>query len=105
MRKMKLTPLGKLVALVLVLTLAGLITAAAAGATRPHDQEWRCVTTGSGDSLWALARGAPGDVRNTVARIVRENELKSTALQPGQLVLIPLEAPIAKTGGHPSQCA
>jgi hypothetical protein len=43
-----------------------------------------------GDTLWSIAaHHYPGDPRDGVWRLQRENELGSAALQPGQVIVIP----------------
>ncbi len=47
----------------------------------------------SGDTLWAIAQGftsSGDDVRESVALIRELNELESSALHPGQILMIPV---------------
>jgi hypothetical protein len=56
MRNTRLTPLGRLVALVCAISRGAVVGAAGAAATRPHEQEWRCVAVQPGDTLWGLTK-------------------------------------------------
>lgn len=48
------------------------------------------ITVGSGDTLWSIAGAvAGGDVRETVAQIVSLNGLAGSAIQPGQVLVLP----------------
>ena len=89
MNTMKLTPLGKLVALILVLTLGAIAGAAGASATRPHAREWRCASVRPGETLWQLAKASSDDdPREVVDRIVGHNGLEGV-LQPGRTLWVP----------------
>lgn len=94
----RLTPLGRLLALVLILTIGAIAGAAGATATRPHAQAWRCISVRPGDTLWSLAgRNPAADRRETVYRIVEHNRLVG-AVQAGTAVWIPNEGDL---GGLP----
>jgi len=92
MNRTRLTPLGRLVAMVMLLTFGAVAGAAGAAATRPHAREWRCVQVRPGDTLWALADGASEDPRATVHRIMTHNELAGAQIRPGMAVWVPVEA-------------
>ena len=100
----RLTPLGRLTSLVVGLTLLGVAGAAGAAATRPHDQEWRCVVVRPGDTLWDLAASADGDVRSTVIEVAEHNRLSSAAIQPGVGLWLPAEAVDASEAADSSAC-
>ena len=92
MYKTKLTPLGRLLAFVVILTFGAIAGAAGAAATKPHAQAWRCVTVRPGDTLWNLAgRNPAADRRETIYRIVEHNRLGSQALAPGTAIWFPNE--------------
>lgn len=91
----KLTPLGRLLVFVLILTIGAIAGAAGAAATRPHAQAWRCISVRPGDTLWTLAgRNPAGDRRETVHRIVEHNHLAG-ALQTGSSIWIPNEGDLS----------
>ena len=89
---------------VLVLLLAGLLLAAislggadtqAAGvASEGQSAPVQTVTVQPGESLWSVAqRIAPdNDPREVVAQIRRLNDLESSSLQVGQLLVLPSRA-------------
>ena len=88
--KTHLTPLGKLVALVVALSLSAVAGATAATAVRPHAREWRCHLVRPGDTIWNLASEvAEGDVREAVYRIVEHNDLGGAPIQPGTGIWVP----------------
>jgi hypothetical protein len=88
----KPTPLGRLSAFVLILTIGAFAGAAGAAATRPHAQAWRCIAVRPGDTLWTMSgRNPAADRRETVHRIVEHNRLGTQALQAGTSVWIPNE--------------
>jgi hypothetical protein len=88
----KLTPVGRLLIFVLILTLGAIAGAAGAAATRPHAQAWRCITVRPGETLWSLAaRSGADDHRGAVQKIVDENGLQGRALQAGSAVWVPNE--------------
>jgi hypothetical protein len=87
----RLTPLGRLLALVCVLLLGAIAGAAGAAATRPHAQAWRCISVRPGETLWSIAEGNPApDRRETIQRIMDENGL-DTPPQAGQAIWVPNE--------------
>jgi hypothetical protein len=86
-----LTPLGKLLALVFVLSLGAIAGAAGVGAARPHAQAWRCISVRPGETLWSIAEGNPApDRRETVQRILDHNGL-ATPPMAGQSIWVPNE--------------
>ena len=90
-RNTHLTPLGKLLALIFVLSLGAIAGAAGAGATRPHAQAWRCISVRPGETLWAISGHNPApDRRETIQRIMDENRLVSPP-QAGQAIWVPNE--------------
>ena len=92
MNRTKLTPLGRLLIFVLILTIGAIAGAAGAAATKPHAQAWRCIAVRPGDTLWSLAgRNPAADRRQTVHRIVEHNLLGAQSLQVGRSVWIPNE--------------
>lgn len=91
MHRTKLTPLGRLLALVLILTLGAIAGAAGAAATRPHAQAWRCVSVRPGETLWSIAEGNPApDRREVIYRILEHNGLQ-TPPQAGTAIWVPNE--------------
>ncbi len=89
--KTHLTPLGRLLALVFVLTLGAIAGAAGVGAARPHAQAWRCISVRPGETLWSIAEGNPApDRRETIQRILDHNALQ-TMPQAGQSIWVPNE--------------
>jgi hypothetical protein len=92
MNRMKLTPLGRLLIFVLILTIGAIAGAAGAAATKPHAQAWRCIAVRPGDTLWTLAgRNPAADRRETVHRIVEHNLVGNETLAAGSSVWIPNE--------------
>lgn len=86
-----LTPLGRLLALVFVLTLGAIAGAAGAAATRPHAQAWRCISVRPGETLWSISAGNPApDRRETIQRILDENRLSGPP-QAGEAIWVPNE--------------
>jgi nucleoid-associated protein YgaU len=81
---------GRVVALVMA-TLMGIgLVATVVGADAPLEVETHSVR--AGDTLWAIAANrtpAGGDVRATVAEIVRHNELSGADLRVGQVLELP----------------
>ncbi|HVL81258.1 MAG TPA: LysM peptidoglycan-binding domain-containing protein [Actinomycetota bacterium] len=101
---MKLTPLGKLVGMVVGLVILGFVGAAGAAATRPHEQEWRCVQVAAGDTLWELASGSGSDVRAEMHRIARTNGLRDASIQPGQHIWVPADGRAAGRAVQSEAC-
>ena len=88
----KVTPIGRLLIFVLILSLGAIAGAAGAAATRPHAQAWRCITVRPGETLWSLAaRSGAQDHREAVQKIVDENGLEGQALQSGSSIWVPNE--------------
>lgn len=99
MSKTRLTPLGKLVLIVLGFGLVATLGAAGASADRPHAKEWRCVSVLPGDTLWELAwASTDGDTREALHRIVEVNGLRGKVLQPGAAVWVPRDGSAATLG-------
>jgi hypothetical protein len=81
-----------------LIALAGLslaVTLPALSSIQVHAAQpvaYSTVTVRAGDSLWALAadRTAPGgDVQATLDAIIAANHLSTTALRPGQHLVVP----------------
>jgi hypothetical protein len=90
-RATKLTPFGRLLVMVVILTLGAIAGAAGAAATRPHAQAWRCISVRPGETLWSISDGNPApDRRETIQRILDHNRL-STPPQAGAAIWIPNE--------------
>jgi hypothetical protein len=88
----KLTPLGRLLALVLILIIGAIAGAAGAAATKPHAQAWRCIAVRPGDTLWNLAgRNPAADRRETIYRIVEHNRLGSQGIRTESSIWFPNE--------------
>ena len=92
----RLTPRGRLVVLLGLVTL--LVVAFSLGRVGSQAAQGKDTDTAlsqtvvqSGESLWAVAkRVAPGhDPRAVVDQIAELNDLSSSSLQPGQLLLVP----------------
>ena len=91
-RETKLTPVGRLISLVLILMIGAIAGAAGAAATRPHAQAWRCITVRPGETLWGIARKNPSeDTREVVYRIQQENGLQASSPQAGSAIWVPNE--------------
>jgi hypothetical protein len=95
-RRTKVTPLGRLLALVVIVCLGAVVGAAGAAATRPHAQAWRCISVRPGDTLWGIAGKLelPGDRRETVQRIVDENALYGRQLWAASAIWVPTEGKV-----------
>ena len=96
--RVRLTRRGRLLvsALVVGLLVAGAVLLsggglASAGIGSSSDAPAHRVTVRSGETLWAIAqREVPGvDPRETIARILDLNALRSSAVRPGSVLLIP----------------
>lgn len=77
------------VRVILLLTAAALVVAVAArqSSGAGHQQLYRVR---SGDTLWSVAAGHyAGDPRDAVWKIERRNHLGSSAIQPGELLVLP----------------
>jgi len=91
-KQTKLTPIGRLISLVLILMIGAIAGAAGAAATRPHAQAWRCITVRPGETLWSIAGHNPApDRRDTIYRIEQENALADGAPQAGTSIWVPNE--------------
>ena len=90
----KLTPLGRLLILVVILTLGVTAGAAGAAATKPHAQAWRCVAVRPGDTMWDLAGASGGDRRETVQRIIDHNRLATASVRVGMAIWVPNEGSV-----------
>jgi hypothetical protein len=87
----RLTPLGRLIVMVVILTMGAIAGAAGAAATRPHAQAWRCISVRPGETLWSIAAGNPApDRRETIQRIYDENRLQEPP-QAGAAIWVPNE--------------
>lgn len=56
-------------------------------------QHYQTVTVQPGDDLWTLASArtpSGGDVQGMIDRVVAENHLGTTTLQPGQRLRVPI---------------
>ena len=107
-RATKVTPLGRLLALVVIVCLGAVVGAAGAAATRPHAQAWRCISVRPGDTLWGIAGRLemPGDRRETVQRITEENLLEGRPLWAASAIWVPNEGEVASLPQlEPSACA
>jgi len=90
LNRTRLTPLGRLLILVLIITLGAIAGAAGATASKPHARAWRCVAVRPGDTLWGLAGAVgPRDPRDAVARIVDENRLQGGEVTVGMALWVP----------------
>lgn len=87
----KLTPLGRVLVVIVLVAIGAVAGAAGATATKPHAQAWRCVLVRPGDTLWDLSRAiAPGrDRRPVIAQIVRRNALVGSGVSAGEAVWVP----------------
>ncbi len=103
-RQTKLTPIGRLISLVLILMVGAIAGAAGAAATRPHAQAWRCITVRPGDTLWGVASKNPSeDTREIVYRIQKENRISSP--QAGSAIWVPNEGSLRGLSlTDPSRC-
>lgn len=101
----KLTPLGKLVALILCVSMLWVAGAVGAAAVRPHARAWSCVDVRPGDTLWSLAKEhSSEDPRKAVEEILGENELEGAGIHPGMVLWVPKEDPDAPSPVDPSVC-
>jgi len=88
--KTKLTPLGRLLALVVIITFGAIAGAAGATASKPHARAWRCVAVRPGDTLWGFAGTVDrSDPRDAVQRIVDENHLTGGEVSVGMALWVP----------------
>lgn len=91
--KLVLTPQGQMLVR-LLRALGAIILAATIGAglgallnTMPVGGER--IVVGKGETLWSIAVGHGGDVRTTVAEIVSLNNLESSTVREGQVLILP----------------
>ena len=90
MNKTRLTPLGRLLALVAIITFGAVAGAAGAAASKPHARAWRCVAVRPGDTLWGFAGTVDkSDTRDAVQRIVDENRLTGGEVSVGEALWVP----------------
>jgi hypothetical protein len=88
--KTRLTPLGRLLALVAIITFGAVAGAAGAAASKPHARAWRCVAVRPGDTLWGFAGTVEKtDPRDAVQRIVDENGLTGGDVPVGMALWVP----------------
>ena len=107
MNKTKLTPLGRLLILVVIITLGAIAGAAGATASKPHARAWRCVAVRPGDTLWGLAGTVErNDPRDAVQRIVDENRLSGGQIGVGMALWVPNSGDVDRLmGADPHLCA
>jgi len=99
----KLTPIGRLIALVAILLIGAIAGAAGAAATRPHAQAWRCITVRPGETLWSIAGHNPAaDRRETIDRIDKENGLADGGAEAGASIWVPNEGSLKGLSVAPS---
>lgn len=82
---------GRLAILLIALVAALLVLGGTGSASEPSITMEHRVS--AGDTLWTIAQGftSPGeDVRSSVALLRDMNDLESSALVPGQVLLIPV---------------
>ena len=106
MNKTKLTPLGRLLALVVIITFGAVAGAAGATASKPHARAWRCVAVRPGDTLWGFAGTVDrSDPRDAVQRIVDENRLTGGEVSVGMALWVPNSGGVGTLlGADPSLC-
>ncbi len=105
MNKTRLTPLGRLVMLIMAFSVGAASVAAGAAATRPHAAEWRCVTVRAGDTLWGLAlESSDADPREAVHRVVRHNRLQGAGISPGMAIWVPNDRDGRLLGADDASC-
>ena len=110
MNKTRLTPLGRLLILVMIITLGAIAGAAGATASKPHARAWRCVAVRPGDTLWGFAGTVDrSDPREAVQKIVDENRLQSRgggAVTVGMALWVPNAGDVdSLMGADPHLCA
>src|SRR5207302_4579231 len=90
LNRTKLTPLGRLLILVFIITLGAIAGAAGATASKTHARAWRCVAVRPGDTLWGFAGTVErSDPRDAVQRIVDENRLQGGEVSVGMALWVP----------------
>ena len=107
MNKTRLTPLGRLLILVVIITLGAIAGAAGATASKPHARAWRCVAVRPGDTLWGFAGAVDrSDPRDAVQRIVDENRLNGGEVSVGMALWVPNAGEVdSLMGADPRLCA
>ena len=107
MSKTRLTPLGRLLILVLIITLGAIAGAAGATASKPHARAWRCVAVRPGDTLWGFAGAVEReDPREAVQKIVDENRLNGGEVTVGMALWVPNAGDVDRLmGADPRLCA
>jgi hypothetical protein len=105
--KTKLTPLGRLLVLVVIITFGAIAGAAGATASKPHARAWRCVAVRPGDTLWGFAGAVDhSDPRDAVQRIVDENRLSGGGVPVGMALWVPNTGGVGSLlAADPSLCA
>lgn len=76
------------------LLLVGTVSTVFAGAYAASEPQYLQIEVESGDTLWDLAREfgpADQDVRRVVWHICNVNQVSAETLQPGQILLIPVD--------------
>lgn len=77
---------AKLLVLVVLISLAVGLAAQVSQGSGPE----RSYVVKPGDTLWSIAaRSAAGDVRESVWKLRQRNGLRSSTLQPGQVLTLP----------------
>jgi len=104
--KTRLTPLGRLLALVVIITFGAVAGAAGAAASKPHARAWRCVAVRPGDTLWGFAGAVErSDPRDAVQRIVDENRLTGGEVPVGMALWVPNTGGVKSLlGADPKLC-
>ena len=91
-RRMVLTRLAVLFAVLAVITTAG-ISALTTAFARDTGMEYETVTVAKGDTLWGIAAEynyADRDIRTVVDKIMIANNMKSADIRVGDIINIPL---------------
>jgi hypothetical protein len=104
--KTRLTPLGRLLILVFIITLGAIAGAAGATASKPHARAWRCVAVRPGDTLWGFAGTVErSDPRDAVQRMVDENRLSGGEVSVGMALWVPNSGDVGHLlGADPKLC-
>jgi predicted Zn-dependent protease len=89
-RKLTLMPVIALAALSLMVALPTLSSTRLYAATA---QRYEVVRVNPGDTLWSIAaaHGGDSDVQDAIDRIASINHLRTSTLQPGQHLRIPIQ--------------
>lgn len=94
---LQLTPRGRAVVLILAVLVSavfGLVGTQAMASAPGEPIEVRLHTVEPGETLWGLARGltaAGEDIRDVVADLRAINGMRTSELEAGQVVLLPVE--------------